>query len=355
MNKIRLLFFTSLAIYISACQMQTETLKTVPVDIHEDSPVKLSEIAEEVDKISLELTDESLLSLINKVIYHGDRLIIYDSYGPRVLLFDSQGKFIRQIGSKGQGPGEYIYISDVAFDISENIVFISSGFKILSYNLDGAFLYERPTHNAEYLYVQDEYLNIFSSRLGIKTTNGFLNQTMLYRMDKKCNLKDSLIVKSVHLDQLSGSMYPRKDYVSTVGSQTFVYYPVLTPEPIVRDTLYELKGSDLIPFLKLRFSDEGATTGNNNKTKYILNVWRSERFVFAHYNNKVGNFIFIHDLKTGHNANMQDGFLDDIHQIETRVNIRPCNTENFYYLHTHTKPDDLEEPNPTLYIGRLKK
>ena len=52
---------------------------------------------------------------------------------------------------------------------------------------------------------------------------------------------------------------------------------------------------------------------------------------------------------------LADNFLDDIHQIETRVNIRPCNTENFYYLHTHIKPDDLEEPNPTLYIGKLKK
>jgi len=27
----------------------------------------------------------------------------------------------------------------------------------------------------------------------------------------------------------------------------------------------------------------------------------------------------------------------------------------FYYWHTHMDADSLEEPNPTLYIGKLKK
>jgi len=54
---------------------------------------------------------------------------------------------------------------------------------------------------------------------------------------------------------------------------------------------------------------------------------------------------------------MQDGYTDDIHHIEKRVSIRPLNSnaELFYYRHTHMNPDDLDEPNPTLYIGKLKK
>jgi len=359
MYKIRLLLLAIIAIYISACQVQTESLKIVPVNLREDSPVKLSEIAGEINKISLELTDESLIGTIMRVIYTGDYLIIYDSNGPKVLIFDSQGKFIRQIGRKGQGPGEYIIIGDIAFDCSENIIFIStSGNKILCYNIDGVFLHEYKIYPPEYIYFQDGYLCLLSTRYGIKSENGFLNQTMLYRMDKKCNPVDSFLVKSVLIDNpFVGSTFPRKDFVSQVSSQTFFYYPVLTPEPIVRDTLYELKGSDMIPFLKLRFSDEGATTGNNNKTKNLLNIWRSEKFVFANYQNRDGNFYFIHDLKTGRNANMKDGFIDDINQIQNRINIRPFNfnTEMFYYLHTNMKPDALEEPNPTLYIGELKK
>lgn len=68
-------------------------------------------------------------------------------------------------------------------------------------------------------------------------------------------------------------------------------------------------------------------------------------------------YLFCYDTKTGKGYNMQGGYTDDIKQIEKRVYIRPFNldTERFYYLHTTMKPGDLEEPNPTLYIGKLKK
>ena len=51
-----------------------------------------------------------------------------------------------------------------------------------------------------------------------------------------------------------------------------------------------------------------------------------------------------------------DGFLDDIHTGE-RVNIRPLNTctDEIYYVHTSYDNEDSEEPNPTLYLGKLKK
>ena len=54
---------------------------------------------------------------------------------------------------------------------------------------------------------------------------------------------------------------------------------------------------------------------------------------------------------------MQDGYTDDIHGIKERIRIRPLstNTEYIYYWHTHMNPNDLEEPNPTLYFGKLKK
>jgi len=54
---------------------------------------------------------------------------------------------------------------------------------------------------------------------------------------------------------------------------------------------------------------------------------------------------------------MRDGYIDDIDKIEQRKKIRPLNfnSEIFYYWHTHMNEGDLEEPNPTLYIGTLKK
>ena len=54
---------------------------------------------------------------------------------------------------------------------------------------------------------------------------------------------------------------------------------------------------------------------------------------------------------------MQGGYIDDVNNIEDPVGIRPLVTDSewFYYWHINIEPDDEEEPNPTLYIGKLKK
>ena len=55
---------------------------------------------------------------------------------------------------------------------------------------------------------------------------------------------------------------------------------------------------------------------------------------------------------------MKDGYTDDVNKIEKRITrIHPLNTnpEMLYYWYTHMKPEDLEEPNSTLYVIKLKK
>jgi hypothetical protein len=47
-------------------------------------------------------------------------LYIADFGNGRVQMFDKNGKFVRQIGRKGQGPGEYSFPSRVLFDPEGN-------------------------------------------------------------------------------------------------------------------------------------------------------------------------------------------------------------------------------------------
>jgi len=107
-----------------------------------------------------------------------------------------------------------------------------------------------------------------------------------------------------------------------------------------------------IKFNNRRLNSEG------KKDIYIGNIYRSSRYVFTPYyhNSRKQNYFFCHDLKTNKSYNMKDGLTDDIHTRE-KVVIQPFynDTNKFYYLHTHVKEDDIDEPNPTLYIGILKK
>jgi hypothetical protein len=171
---------------------------------------------------------------------------------------------------------------------------------------------------------------------------------------------------------VNGSPGRFSDFIVKNGTSIYVYPNEVYSKwdapnvKVLRDTLYRLEHNQLIPELKLKFRNDGFD-GYGDKIIDLYNLYRSSRYIFAYYqynpNNRERNterakrYHFCYDTKTGQGYNMQDGYKDDIHGIEERVFIHPLSTDSeyFYYWYTHMNPNDLEEPNPTLYIGKLKK
>jgi hypothetical protein len=270
------------------------------------------------------------------------------------LLFDNDGKFVRRIGSAGQGPEEYIYCKDITIDNKNKHLYVADYNKIICYDYEGNFIGKIPVNYPEYINYVNEELLVLSTYMGLKANNGFLNLTMLYKMNRKMQITDSVEIKKVFLEQLSGTTNSKMDYIICDDKNVYLYYPVLTGESIVRDTLYQLKSNHLIPYLKLKFDDENVTI-NGMKNKHLLNICKSSRYVFADYQTRDGRYRFCYDGKTDRGFNFRDGFTDDIHNTG-KADIRPFNTnaEMFYYLHTRDNNANEEEPNPVLYIGILK-
>jgi hypothetical protein len=324
------------------------------VDVKQDSPVALSDISDEVKAIELELTDESLIGWVTKVSRCDEYIIVLEGHESKILLFDNNGKFVRRIGARGQGPEEYLYCQDITVDDKNRHLYIADYNRIMCYDYEGNFIEKIPCSHPEYInYVNDELL-VLSTFWGLKADNGSLNQTVLYRINKKRQITDSVNVKKIFLENLIGTLNSAMDYVTYIDGDTYLYYPVLINEPIVRDTLYQLKDNHLIPHLKLKFSDENITV-NGMKNKHLLNICKSTRYIFANYQKRDAKYCFLYDDKTRKGCNFKDGFTDDIHNTG-RAYIRPFNTnvEMFYYLHTADNDVSNEEPNPTLYIGVLK-
>jgi hypothetical protein len=102
---------------IYGCNSKQQTDVSVPViDIvegieDEGTKMLLSEVAEDITFIPLETTDECLIGFIESIHFskNYNYIVIIGSEPNQILLFDKTGKFIRKIGSKGQGPGEYLY------------------------------------------------------------------------------------------------------------------------------------------------------------------------------------------------------------------------------------------------------
>jgi len=99
----------------------------------------LSEIASDVEYVKLEFTKNSLIKSINQ-IYITDDYVFVLSLGV-VLQFDRSGQFIRQVGTIGRGPQEYIQCLYFSVDEMNNRILIRSlGInKLLCYSFNGEY------------------------------------------------------------------------------------------------------------------------------------------------------------------------------------------------------------------------
>lgn len=76
----------------------------------------------DISFLTLEQTDKSVVGDIGAIETCDSTFILSDSSNYVLLEFNRNGKFIRQIGTRGNGPGEYIDVTSFFFDKTKNIV-----------------------------------------------------------------------------------------------------------------------------------------------------------------------------------------------------------------------------------------
>jgi hypothetical protein len=354
-----------LTLLTSCHRQETGELRVIPLDFEKDEPLLLSAITDDMTAIELEVTDNSLIVQAYKTLLCNDYIIILNrlrSQRDEILLFDKGGKFIRRIGSMGQGPGEYTRISDLTVDTEkEQLYVVATNGRLICYDLNGRTVREQTSpvfqHNRYINYDESGKLLLITEYYGESDENGSFNRSMLYTLNDDWQLTDSLLIRKIYLERVMVWIHPFCDFTTHIGKDTYLYFSEQNPEPFVRDTLYTLKNNRLHPFLRLQFNNEGVAS-DGLKCIYLFTIYRSSRFVFAVYGHDRKNkyYRFCYDLKTEKGYNMEDGYTDDLYGINERVNIRPFDSDadKFYFYHTHIETNASEEPNPTLYIGTLK-
>jgi hypothetical protein len=112
--------------------------------------VNLSEIADTVEYIPLETTNESLVdNIFNDKIFFERGLFYVILRSGDITLFDHEGIFIRRFSRLGRGPGEYSQIGDVDVDYSTGNIFIENMSTISEYTIFGDFLSSMQFPNKE--------------------------------------------------------------------------------------------------------------------------------------------------------------------------------------------------------------
>ena len=152
---INVLSLSILSILVSCTTSTNKTtsgIYTLCVDLN-TTKSNYSDIFNKMEVIPLETTDNSLVVYPYEIREFENQLYIYDIHTQKVFLFNSLGKFVRTIGSKGQGPGEYAWIASIALNKDQREFQILEPWGTFSnYTLEGEFLNKRslPASNPNY-------------------------------------------------------------------------------------------------------------------------------------------------------------------------------------------------------------
>src|SRR5690625_6313 len=112
------------------------------------------------ESVILEFNEDYPIQNIHKIVVQEPYILILDNVQNYLYLYDDQGEFIRQIGSLGNGPGEYLDMTDFEISGKEIIVFSNASRKILHFNITGSFIKEIPIifHGASVVPIDSNYL-----------------------------------------------------------------------------------------------------------------------------------------------------------------------------------------------------
>ena len=131
-----------LLVFQSCSNQQIENTEATIIHVPDvEKTSHLDSVFSTVSFLPLETDDDCLITRVVNLQIH-DSLIYINDDRKRLLVFDFHGKFIRQIGARGKGHGEYLIMWDWIID--SNRIEILDYRRIKIYTLDGKYIKEKP-------------------------------------------------------------------------------------------------------------------------------------------------------------------------------------------------------------------
>jgi len=288
-NKCLAILIINFIIINYSCKNKTIKSDLPIIDI--ESAVKkmdevyLSHYTNNIRYIVLGSEMEHPLELIEHLAV-SDKLILA-SDGKSCFLYNSEGEFIRRIGRRGRGPGEYSFVNGMYLD--KDKIFIRDLVDLNEYMLDGSF---QKRYNNCFLAEGKYYLPDFQTIMlndtlffgRIENNTGQINYRALI-VDKTGEIKFSFTnyIKIKPEPGKHGAKRPQRACVYKFDNKFFYLEPF-------NDTLFQLNNQfKLLPiyifnFGKFRepFSERSVPLENYDVLKYfyLTSAFQTEKFLF---------------------------------------------------------------------------
>jgi hypothetical protein len=135
------ILFIAVVLLLASCKSNSNSDSTFRIDLEKNisniNSIPLSMLGSNLKYVPLETDTACLVQNITNA-FLTDSFIFISDYN-RLLKFDINGKYLKQIGSKGRGPGEYPSLGNFIIDENNREIYVLSSRIVLVYDLDGNF------------------------------------------------------------------------------------------------------------------------------------------------------------------------------------------------------------------------
>ena len=337
---------------LAGCKSDNNNLLAITFNVTKDTSVALSEIVDHTSMIKLETKEDVLLKEIKQVEIFEEYILIKD-VSPELYVFDMSGKFIRTIGKKGSGPGEYNSCTSFSIDYPNRKILLKTNIGIMTYDISGQFLDRYLIKYMFRFFYSDNYFYSLNNKFS-ENNGKYYQDTYFSKYDLNWSILDSVRMYRYESGELTIRGFAGNRSIFKNDKNIYVFYPGFRwNDSQLSDTLYSYTNQKLTPFLSI-------TLANIQKAN-ITNIYISGRFVIASYSyefphSETRKSQGIHDIITKKTRHTECGFVDDIYN-NGRVILSPMFQPNMFYgIKEEDYSDELKmEPNPTIYIGMFKK
>ena len=304
------------------CVLSVSAQKPVVINLAKaisESPkeIMLNELASDIRYVPLETTDDCLMNNEFYIMQYTGEDIITSG----IFHFDKNGKFLNKIGSKGQGPEEYLQDLFAFGDWKNKLLYVQNWTTLTCYGFDGTFVRSIPTPQ----------LNMGAA--GLFDENHILYSNDIYYADKanpiQLYMVDSQNGKTVskwrgHLEENKkyGMILTSRDFMYNYDNSLFykpalenVIVKILSPKKRQLVYKFDCSGKDI---------DVSADEVDPKKRFQFLSVyWAKEtaQYLFVNYGMKNISRLGIYDKekKTFTNVTIKDNLAGgyDIHPAWT--------------------------------------
>lgn len=296
------------------CVLSVSAQKPVVINLAKaisESPkeIMLNELASDIRYVPLETTDDCLMNNEFYIMQYTGEDIITSG----IFHFDKNGKFLNKIGSKGQGPEEYLQGLFAFGDWKNKLLYVQNWTTLTCYGFDGTFVRSVPTPQ----------LNMGAA--GLFDENHILYSNDIYYADKanpiQLYMVDSQNGKTVskwrgHLEENKkyGMILTSRDFMYNYDNSLFykpalenVIFKILSPKKRQLVYKFDCSGKDI---------DVSADEVDPKKRFQFLSVyWAKEtaQYLFVNYGMKNISRLGIYDKekKTFTNVTIKDNLAGD--------------------------------------------